>query len=853
MSFALIARLALRSLRGGFKGFGIFFACIALGVAAVAGVGSLANAIGDGLAREGRAILGGDVAFSVSQRELGEAESGFLQAQGALSSIAVVRSMARAGGDRSTLVEIKAVDAAWPTQGRARLASGEALDATAVQALLAAQGGTDGALIDQQLALRLGLNTGDSVTIGERALSVRAIIAAEPDKLASGVAFGPRVLMSQDALRRSGLLAPGSLARWSYRLALAAQGAGVTDAQVAAVIDRANAAFPEAGWEARTRSTISPQFGRSIARLAQFLALVSLTALAAGGAGVASAVSAHVARKRADIATLKALGAPASTVFFGLLAEIALLALIAAAPGLLLGAILPYALAGLLGAALPFPLAVALYPGALLTGLGLGLAIALLFALPALGRAHDVPVSGLFRHEAAPGRARLRKRYWFMTGIAAGALLAIIWVTAADRRLALVFLAAAAAIFITLRLAASALMAVARRLPHPRNATLRLALASLHRPGALTPSVFVSLGLSLSLLTALTLVDSSLRQQFTGSTPRQSPSFFFLDIPGRDAAAFESYLRAQPGEAKIEQVPLLRGRVMDINGIRAEDLAARESVAWVLEGDRGITTAPALPAGSSLTAGAWWAPDYAGPPLVSLDSVVAEGFGLKPGDTVTVNVLGRNVTASIASLRKVNWRSMGINFVMVFSPGSFKGAPYSNLATLSYPAGFDAAREEALLKDMTKAWPAITAVRVKDTFDALNDLFSQIAVAVRGASGIVVAAAVLALAGALAAGQETRNRDAVVLKVLGAGRGRVLRIFLTEYAALGALAGLFGLGAGTLAAFAVCRYVMEIDFAFAAAPALAMTVISIAAMIALGLAASWRILGRKPAPYLRAA
>ena len=851
--FSLIARLALRSLRGGFRGFGIFFACIALGVATVAGVGSLASAISDGLAHEGRTILGGDVSFGVSQRELGAAETGFLRQQGALSSIAVLRSMARAGEERSTLVEIKAVDAAWPTQGRAKLASGETLDAAAVQALLAPQGGMDGVLIDRQLALRLSLKPGDSFTVGERALSVRAILDSEPDKLAGGVGFGPRVLMMQQALRRTNLLQPGSLVRWTYRLALSTGGAAVGDADITSLIAKANAAFPEAGWEARTRENISPQFGRSIARLAQFLSLVGLTALAAGGAGVASAVGAHVARKRADIVTLKALGAPASTVFLGLLAEIALLALIGAVPGLLLGAALPYALAGVLGAALPFPLAAALYPRALAAGLALGLVIALLFALPALGRAHDVPVSGLFRYEVAPLRARLRKRYWFMIGAVAAALLAIIWLTAADRKLALIFLGSAAGIFITLRLAASALTAIARRLPHPRNATLRLALASIHRPGALTASVFVSLGLSLSLLTALTLVDINLRQQFSDSLPKQSPSFFFLDIPARDAQSFEAYLKTQSSEAKIEQVALMRGRVMEVNGARAEDVKAKENAAWVLEGDRGITTAQSLPEGSSLTAGVWWPQDYDGPPLVSLDSGIAEGLNLKIGDTITVNVMGRNVTARIANLRKVNWRSMGINFVLVFSPSSFKGAPYSNLATLTWPGGFDAAREEALLKDMTKSWPNITAVRVKDTFDALNDLFSQIAIAVRAASAIVVAAAVLALAGALAAGQETRNRDAVVLKVLGAGRGKILRIFVSEYAALGLLAGLFGLGAGTLAAWAVCKYVMEIDFSFAAAPALTMTLVAVAAMIALGLAASWRILGRKPAAYLRAA
>ena len=843
---ALIVRLALRSLRGGLRGFGIFFACIALGVATVSGIGSLASGIADGLARDGRVILGGDVSFGLSHRELNGAEAAYLRERGNLSSIAVLRSMARTAGNRSTLAEIKAVDAAYPTGGRVLFVPAPGQPAPELQKLLAPQSGISGAVIDRQLALRLDLKPGDTLMLGEASVEVRAILESEPDKLAGGMSFGPRILLSQDALRQTGLLMEGSLVRWTYRLAVNSPTQAVSDATVTNLIAQANGSFPEAGWEVRTRDSISPQFSRSMARLAQFLSLVGLTALAAGGAGVGSAVAAHVARKRADIATLKALGAPAATIFAGLLAEIALLALLGTIPGMLLGAALPFALAKVLGTFLPFPLVATLYPAQLAIGATFGLIVALLFALPALGRAHDVPVSGLFRYQITPGRTRLRKRYWVMIGAVAVALLGLTWMTAADQRLALVFLGAAAGIFLVLRLGAGALMAIARRLPHPRNATLRLALASIHRPGTLTPSIFVSLGLSLSLLTALALVDSSLRQQFVQALPRQSPSFFFLDIPSRDASAFETFLHAQSPGAKIEQVALMRGRVMEVNGQKAEDVKAKESAAWVLEGDRGITTAATPPEGSSVSSGTWWAADYAGPPLVSLDEAIADGLHLKLGDSITVNVLGRNVTASIASLRKINWRSMGINFVLVFSPGSFRGAPFSTLASLAYPAGFDALREETLLKSMAQDWPNITAVRVKDTFDALTDLFDKIGIAVRAASAIVIAAAVLALAGALAASQETRNRDAVVLKVLGAGRGKILRIFLAEYALLGAVAAGFGLAAGALAAWAVCKYVMEIDFAFAPLPTLGMSLAAVVLMIGLGLTGSWRILGRKP-------
>ena len=246
---------------------------------------------------------------------------------------------------------------------------------------------------------------------------------------------------------------------------------------------------------------------------------------------------------------------------------------------------------------------------------------------------------------------------------------------------------AAAAVFVALRLVAMLIMGIARRIPRPRYALLRLVLANIHRPGALTPSVVLSLGLGLALLVTLLEIDGNLRNQFVAALPDKAPSVFFVDIQDADAARFDAFAKKAAPDARYERVPMLRGRIVSAGGIRAEDIKAAPNAAWVLQSDRGITYAADVPAGSRVVAGEWWKPDYQGPPLVSFENKIADGLGLKIGDPVVVNVLGRNITATLANLRAVEWQSLGINFVLVFSPGSFRGAPHTHIATLATPGG----------------------------------------------------------------------------------------------------------------------------------------------------------------------
>ena len=394
-------RFALRELRGGLQGFRIFVACIALGVMAIAGVGSFSRSLTDGIDREGQVILGGDLSFILIHREVNDAERRFLESRGQVAASATMRAMASTAGGQRALVELKAVDGLYPLYGKVVLDPDVTLGSATAQ-----RDGAYGAAVDSTLLARLNLERGARLTIGSATIEITAVIQSEPDKLASGIGFGPRIILSQDALRATGLLVPGSLVRWTYRLKMP----DPSDRAVAAVTTAAGRELPDAGWQIRNRNNASPALERNVERFTQFLTLVGLTALLVGGVGVANAVKSHIDRKRDTIATLKAMGATGGRVFAIYLSQVLVLSAIGAAIGLVLGAALPFAIAAVFGAIIPLPIAPALQPGELALAFGYGLLTALAFALWPLGRAHDVPVSALFRDAVAVDSRWPRRR-----------------------------------------------------------------------------------------------------------------------------------------------------------------------------------------------------------------------------------------------------------------------------------------------------------------------------------------------------------------------------------------------------------------------------------------------------------
>ncbi|HEX9488641.1 MAG TPA: FtsX-like permease family protein, partial [Stellaceae bacterium] len=605
-------------------------------------------------------------------------------------------------------------------------------------------------------------------------------------------------------------------------------------------------AFPDAGWRIREFGNAAPNLQRLIGRVTVFMTLVGLTALLVGGVGVGNAVRGYLGGKTATIATLKCLGAPGRLVFTAYLTQILALAAGGIAVGLMLGALTP-ALAMPLLSSFPITARLSLYPAPLLLAAVFGLLTTLAFALWPLATAREVPAASLFRDLVDPAPRRPRLGYVLATAAAALALAGLGIVTASDRFTAAWLIAGAAGALVAFHLVAAGIVLAARRVGRPRAPRLRLALANLYRPGAPTAGIVASLGLGLTVLVAIALIERNIDSTIDERLPEQAPSFFFIDIQPDQVAEFDKLVAATPGVTQFARVASLRGRITQLNGVPVEQAVVAPEAQWTIQSERGLTYAATPPRGSRIVAGDWWPADYHGPPLVSMDAEIARGMALKLGDTITVNVLGRDVTATIANLREIDWTSLGINFVLVFSPGMLEAAPQTHIATARTRPGDEAALERAV----TDRFPNVSAIAVKDALAALSEIVAAIGTALRATAAITLAAGTLVLAGAVAAGQRRRVYEAVVLKVLGATRSDVTRAFLIEYGILGLTTAAIAAALGTLAAYLVLTRVMHQDWTFMPGALVSTAVIATALTLGIGYAGTWKALGAKAAPFLR--
>jgi len=841
MGGGLALRLAWRELRGGLAGFRIFLACLMLGVAAIGGVGSIAASVGAGIAADARDMLGGDIELRLLYRPATGEQRAFFAGHGTVSETSELRAMARPAGDgaaRRLLVELKAVDRAYPLYGAVTLDPPQPLDSA-----LARRDGAWGAVADPALLQRLGLHPGDRLRVGDLDYRIAAVLQREPDRGAGLFNLGPRLLVASDSLAATGLIQPGSLITYQYRLGLPA--GGDPRAFVAAL----KQAWPAVGWRIRGLDEAAPGLKRFVERTALFLTLVGLATLLVGGIGVANAVRAYLAGKAATIATLKCLGASGGLLLRAYLLLVMLLAAGGVLAGLVIAALLPVALSGLLDQSLGVQARFGLYPGPLALAAGFGLLAALAFSLPALSRARRVAPSQLFRALVEPSGAG-DWRDWLWTGLPAAALAGLAIGGIGDWRLASGFAAAALATLLVFRGTAWLVALAARRINRPgrvRHALLRLGLANLYRPGAPTASAVLSLGIGLTVLVTIALIEGNLGREIGETLPKAAPAYFFIDIQPGQAADFDALVKSQPGVGALERVPMLRGRITAVAGVPVDRLKPRPEAQWVLQGDRGITWSAALPPGSRITAGQWWPADYRGPPLVSLDAEVARHLDLKVGDTLSVNVLGREITATIANLREFDWLTLSINFVMVFSPGLLEGAPQTHLATVhATPAA-----ELPLERAVTDRFANISAIRVKEALETVNRLLAGIGLAVRATAAITLLAGFLVLAGAIIAGHHRRVYDAVLLKVLGATRRRLALGFALEYGLLGLISAGLAAVLGSLAAYGFVAWAMEAPFVLLPGAVALTASLGLAATLALGFAGTWRALGQRPASHLR--
>lgn len=793
MSWSTAWRLARRDLSARFRGLRLLLVCLFLGTMALTAIGSLTTAIEQELSSRGGELLGGDLQVSVWQRGLTQDERRALAANGLISEGTRLQAMARQG-DMAVPVELKAIDAAYPLYGSLALIDGRSVGNPRL----------DEAWLSRDAADRLGAEKGARIAIGTETLTVGGIIATEPDRLGEGFQFGPTVIVDARLPAKAGLLAPGSMYRTKVRVKLSA---GQTPVEVSEDFLRR---FPTAGFDIRTRDEASPGADRFVQRMGDFLTLVGLAALVIAGIGIGGGVSSYLDAKRSSIATLKILGATSSDIAKVYALEIAAAAAVGSIAGLIAGIALTPLLGMALKGLLPVESGIVIAPGAIALALGYALLVALVFAAPPLLRARRFPAMALMRARVSPLAQDRTALGVVLIGLVAIAALAL--VTASNWMLTGGFLAGAAAAFALLALAGWLLRKGASALPRPANPVARAALANLHRPGSATGTLVTALGFGLAAFVLLAAVQTAIDGTIARRVPATAPDYFVLDVP-KDRVGEFRVLAAEAGpRTETTLVPMLRGSVVafgpEADMTRTAEMEDIPEGGWALRGERGLTYADTLPEGNVVTEGRWW---QAGTTAreVSVDEEFAQAVGLELGDRITFGVLGVETSATVTSFRRIDWQSMGFNFVFILSPPVLENAPHNLSATVDLPPG---AATGPLLQGLVRAFPSSSVIEIGGVMKQARTLLEQVGLATLAAAGVTVLAGIAVLLGAIAAARAQRSYDTVILRVLGASRAQVLALLVAEYTLLAGVLALVALALGGFAAWLVIVKLFEFDW-----------------------------------------
>jgi putative ABC transport system permease protein len=836
-------RVALIDLRGDLRRFGILLACLALGVGTIAIVGSVGASLQAALARDARLVLGGDLEASLSYRQANPAERDLFAQLGSVAEVIEVLGRARTG-DNSSFLALRAVDQFYPLLGSVDLETDG--PPASLATLTSNHDGHYGAVVDSLLLDRLDLKLGDLVTIGEAEFQLRGVLKSMPDQITMGVQLGIPAIVSVEGLLTTGILEPGVLAKFRYKMILDPPGFTASAATI-----RSN--FPDAGWQIASPSDATADLARFFDIFSRFLIIVGLSSLLVGGVGVSNAVSAYVTERQRSIATMRSLGATGARIMVHFLTQVLILTLAGILVGLVLGAVLTLIALPIIGSLLHIELPAVVDPVSLGTAAGFGLLIGFAFAFLPLNRAQAMRPAMLFRSAGSVVEGNLGFRdllkpgLWLPLLIAVAGIFALAAVTTGRPLLVFYYAIGVAFAFALLRGAAWLLQAALRLVPPLPNASLRNAIKSIHRPGAPAPVVIMSLGLGLALLLVIALVDGSLRHQLDRESIPDAPSFIFMDLFDDEAADLTAFSDADPRIESFVATPLIRGAFTAVNGRPVAELPrVDQDYAFIYEAEIPMSYSAELPAQSTITQGAWWPADYAGPPLISIFEKLREPLGLKLGDEVTLSIYGEEVTAKIASFRDFVWRSGGINFSFMLSPGAIE-TPVSFIGLLKVAPGEERPVQQTLIEN----YPELNFIPVGDALDAFGAILSNVTNAVAVIGGLAVVSGLFVLAGAMAAGRKQREADAVVMKVLGATRGDVVRAYLIEYGTLGALAALLAAALGIGGSWAFVTQVIEIDYFADPLTILSVVLGAVLLTIAIGTLSTWSALSVRPAQFLR--
>lgn len=795
--------LAWRDLRASGRSLWVFCACLVLGVALVAAGAGLHRQVASVLQSDVRALFGGDLEVRANQ-PLDEATQAWMAERGAVSRLVQLRTMLRGPDGRSQLIELQSVDARYPLYGRLALAPSAPLDD-----LLALRDGRWGIVLDPVLLRRLGLVPGSEVEVGDLVLQVRAALQQQPDRSLRADWGAAPVLLSEAALRATGLVQPLSRVQYRYRVRTAEPTAAWRTAFLAA--------FPEGDAEVRTADDRGDRIAEVLGQIASGLLLVGISALFIGGLGVFNSVQAYLQGKLGTLATLRALGLRDKRLATLVLLQVLMLALAASAVGALLGAGL--ALGGLVLVAGSAPAAAGGVPplatvlagmwGPMAVAVAFGVLTALSFALPALGRALTVSPAALFRGIDG-GALRTPARAWVATAAAAAVGVGLLLWVLPDPRFGLAFIAVVAALLAVLELLLRGLRALATRALarpgwHPPF-ELRVALAGLQRRGSPLRAALLSLGSALTLLVACTLVLATLLRTVNDTVPARAPGLVLYDVQTEQLPLLRELLAATPGTQAVQTAPLVLGRLVAVNGqdLRDSDDPRRRSEA---RDEHKLSHREGNIDDVVVTRGAWWPDSHAGPPHVAMEDREADELGLQIGDRLRFEILGQTVEAELSAIYAQRRFQTRLWLEAIFSDGVLDPFITRHVGAAWLPPEAAIAAQDRLAEEA----PNIVSVRTAAVLDATRALMARASAALAVIGGACLLASLLVLASVVAASRARQVHEASVMHALGARMDSLRRVLRWEYALLALVTAAFATTTGSTLALGLMQWRMDLD------------------------------------------
>ena len=841
MNFVLI--MAAREMRASWQRLLFFFICIAIGVGAIVTLRSVIQSVRHTFDGEARSLITADAIITSNQALSAEATAQIdarVQAAGATSTASVeiatmTRPADRADG-RARMVELRAVEAAFPYYGVMKLGGGQAYTHDLLRGF--------GALVRPELLAQLDVKVGDGVIIGTERFTIRGVIDSEPGRRLGAFSIGPRVFVDLADLEKTGLLGFGSRVTRQRLLK-------VPDAALDPLVANLRADFANQFARVRSYKATEDDIGENFTRAENYLSLVGLVIVILGGIGVSSVTRVFVQQKMKSIAVLKCVGARSAQLLAIYVAQVMVLGLAGSLLGVGLAAAAMRAIPGLLAGATPgVDIVYALTVPAVVQGLGIGLLVSLLFSLVPLLEVRHVKPSLLLRAEARPRRPDAMQIV-VTGGVVAGLVGLTAW-QAGSFRIGAVVAGGFAVTAIVLHLAGTVLIRAIAPLARARSFAVRHAVLQLSRPGSQMRIVLLAVGLGSFFIVGVRSLQDNLVTQFAVNVKPDSPDMFLLDIQRDQVAPVTAVLKAAaPDGVAPRLLPVLRARVVGVAGREVnlenyEDVRGRGSLAR----EYTITYRSALEPNERIVEGAIWDPSASDEPEVSVEQFISEQFKIRVGDTVRFDVLGRVVAAKVTSVRAVEWAdSRAGGFMFVFRPGVIDKAPHSFVGFIRGPQ--DPAIRARLQADLVKTAPNVSVIDGREILDAVKTVVDNVTLAVTVVGTLVVLSGLLILIGAVAMTKYRRVYEAAIFKTLGATRRLMASVLVVEYGLLGLLAGAIGAGGGMVLTWAVSRYALDIPFTplvGVSALGVALTTLTVAVI---GVVASWDVLQKKPLATLR--